>query len=258
MDYDLSPAQKLKYLHILFIGEANIFYRNYVQSVSSSFQEACASVQNEFNSIARQNRIRKYLQTLSIGSIMKTKSCSVEEALEHLLETRTNFTPQGPSNHRSEDDKVEYLYDAVIEAEWARNALTQCYTNIPSRNFQQLYRALDSAWLQHQKVMNKSAAIPNVETHDLHNIPWGKQSFYGVPKNKNSSSSNLKASFHRSEIFQKSQLKCFNCHSPNHLIRIFPKPVNVLKHFQFLLKENPKQANRFYLRSVNSTILSAV
>lgn len=53
--------------------------------------------------------------------------------------------------HRSEQDKFEYLYDATIGAEGARNALTQFYRNNPPWNSQQLNTALDSAWL-HNKV----------------------------------------------------------------------------------------------------------
>lgn len=52
---------------------------------------------------------------------MEKKSCNVAEALEELHEAITKFTPQGPRTHRSEKDKVEYLYDATMGAESAQN-----------------------------------------------------------------------------------------------------------------------------------------
>ena len=45
---------------------------------------------------------------------MRERSCSVTEALEEVRETITKFSQQGPRNHRSEEDKVEYLYRAVV------------------------------------------------------------------------------------------------------------------------------------------------
>lgn len=75
-------------------------------------------------SIARQNRVRKYLQNLSLTIVLEKKSCNVSKTLEELCEVITMDTPQGPRTHRSEEDKVEYLYDATIKAEWAQSALT--------------------------------------------------------------------------------------------------------------------------------------
>lgn len=156
VDDELSSTKKLKYFHNLFDQEGRRYNRNYVQHNCHKFEEACIKLQDDFSSIARQNVIRKYLQDLSLLFFMEKKSCKAGEALEELREAITKFTPQGPRTHRSEEDKVEYLYNVTIEAEWAQNALTQCYTNNPPWNFQQLYTALDSAWLQHQKLKEKS------------------------------------------------------------------------------------------------------
>lgn len=52
------------------------------------------------------------------------------EAVEALRKTITKFTPQGEKAHRSENNKVEYFYNAVIEADRACSALTSWYTNI--------------------------------------------------------------------------------------------------------------------------------
>lgn len=78
---------------------------------------------------------------------MKTKSCQVAEPLEKLRETMTKFTLEGSKTNRSEDDKIEYLHEAVVEAEWACSVLTKYCTNVPPRNFQQLFTTLDAASL---------------------------------------------------------------------------------------------------------------
>ena len=47
---------------------------------------------------------------------MKQKRLTNTEALDEIREQIMKVTPQGPSNHRS-DEKVEYLYKAVVGAE---------------------------------------------------------------------------------------------------------------------------------------------
>lgn len=76
------------------------------------------------------------------------------------------FSLQGPRTHKSENYIVKYFYDAVNEAKWAHKLLTQCYTIIPSYNFQQLFTALDSARLQQQKIVKKTVTVPKFETSD--------------------------------------------------------------------------------------------
>lgn len=245
IDYELSTDQMLKYFHNLFDGEAKSFYRHHVQTYCTSFEEASTKIQLEFNSIARQNRVRKYLQSLSLTSIMEEKSCSVAEGLEKLREVITKFTPQGPRTHRSEEDKVEYLYDAVIGAEWAQPALTQCYATTPPWNFQQLYTALDSVWLQKQKVDEKRGykndTSRNISTQS--SILWEKQGFYGIPRNRNSSSSTPRPfNRHAKHPHHFKKPRCYNCNSPNHLMKDCKRSPNLMKNVNALLKDNPRSA----------------
>lgn len=64
----------------------------------------------------------------------------------------TKFTPQGPKAYRSEENKVEHLNEALIEADWAQRAFTQDCAFTAPWSFQHFYLALDSAWLHHQKL----------------------------------------------------------------------------------------------------------
>ena len=150
-DFHLSDEQMLRFFHNVFDGEAKRYYRSHVIQHAQDFNSATLLMVNEFNSLTRQSRARKRLQNLELPQIMETKRIPVSEALEELRETITNCTPQGPPTHQSEQDKTEYLHDAVIGVEWAKSVLTQSLATIPPWTFQQLYTALDSTWLQEQK-----------------------------------------------------------------------------------------------------------
>jgi len=109
-EYGLDHGEKFLFFYHIFDGEAKRFYRIKVLVIVDDFASACQMMQEEFNNITRQNRVRKYLQSLRLNSIIKSRNCSIAEALEELRETITRYSPQGPMTHRSEEDKVDYLY----------------------------------------------------------------------------------------------------------------------------------------------------
>lgn len=82
---------------------------------------------------------------------MEMKSYTVSEALEELRDVLTRFDHQGPRAHLSEEDKVDYLYNAVVGQNWSKIVLKECYSSTPPWQFQQLYTSTDAAWLQDQK-----------------------------------------------------------------------------------------------------------
>jgi hypothetical protein len=122
-DYNLTNQQKMDFMHHLLDGEAKRFYREEVLSSCTNFAEATAMMQAEFNSLTRQNVVRKHLHKLRLVTIVKKRNCTVTEGLEELREIITKLTPQGPRTHRSEEDKVEYLYKAVVGSSWAKSSL---------------------------------------------------------------------------------------------------------------------------------------
>lgn len=101
LGYELSGTQNLRFFYNIFEDDAECFYQRYVQSTCPTFEKAFIKMQTEYNSIALQNRVRKYLKSLSLASIMKKKSCNVPEALEKWREVIKTFTPQGQRTHRS-------------------------------------------------------------------------------------------------------------------------------------------------------------
>jgi hypothetical protein len=122
-DYGLT-LQQFNYLHHLFDGEAERFFRSNVMESFNSFSEACSLMQQEFNSLSRQSRVRKHLQNLQIGEVLNRKKVKVAEALEELRELITKLAPQGPKTHCSDEAKVQYLYQAVVGASWEKASLS--------------------------------------------------------------------------------------------------------------------------------------
>ena len=80
-EYELSTEQMLKYFHNMFDGEAKRFFRSNVVNNANTLETACQLMQNEFNSITRQNRMRRILQNLRLTQVMSTKKYSVSEGL---------------------------------------------------------------------------------------------------------------------------------------------------------------------------------
>jgi hypothetical protein len=95
-DYNLSVQHRFDYKHHLLEGEAKRFFRANVISSCMSYSEASSLMQNEFNGITRQNRVRKHLQKLRLGEVMSRNKCSVAEGLEEIHEVITKLTPQVP------------------------------------------------------------------------------------------------------------------------------------------------------------------
>ena len=226
-DFALSGIQQLKYFHLVFDGEAKQFYRRNIANKADSYEIACSLMRNEYNSFTRQNHVRKFLQGLRLQAIMDKKNCSPNEALEELRSQISKFAPQGPKNHRSEEDKVEYLHDAVIGIDWAQSALTQSVASNPAWNFQQLYTALDSAYLQHQKQKEGSSRDQSkAVSSSMPGILWESQRTYGNPKNK----------------FRKGK-RCFTCGSKFHVMKNCDKRKNFVESASRYMKtgRDPKK-----------------
>ena len=264
-DYRLTLEQRLDFFHHIFDGEAKTFYRLKVDGVAASFAEALQMLRKEYNSITRQSRVRRHLQSLRLNDIMAKKKLTVTEALEQVRETITRLAPQGPLIHRNDEDKVEYLYKAVVGAEWAKNALSSSQSSNPPWNFQQLYSALDAAWLQEQeeKEARKRDHKPSSSKLNNETVPglfFQGQGFYGRPRQRGSKSSNPYPSKRRKAYFNSNSRTsgagrngndrdgnprvCHNCGSPDHFIRDCDQPRNLTRNIGQMLRKTPNDAKR--------------
>lgn len=105
---------------------------------SENISEQCETVatvvsiiREEFKSSTRQSRIRKNLQSIRVSAIIESKRCPVPEALEEVRERAIKFYQKGTPQHRPEQDKVEYLYKAVIGASWAKASIANALSAKP-------------------------------------------------------------------------------------------------------------------------------
>lgn len=65
-DYNLTMDQKLQYLHNALSKDALRFYLNAVQPYATTFQQAVAMIDREYNSTVHQNRVKNYLKSLRV------------------------------------------------------------------------------------------------------------------------------------------------------------------------------------------------
>ena len=210
---------------------------------------------------------------------MQTKHCSVLEALEEIRETITKYTPQGPRNHQSDLDRVEYLHDAAIGSEWAKSALTQSAASTPAWTFQQLYTALDAAWI-HEKRQQSAQRRTNIHKQMIHGTPihydscsdrdcdqdhnhmdihYGRykrqegQRMYGVPRRPGSTSSDPRHTHYRyprpnnrphHRFYCNHNRNCFCCGSNSHFLRDCPIFHELTQIVSELLTKNPNTAKK--------------
>jgi Zinc knuckle len=265
-DYYLFSKQKLDHMHHLLDGEAKRFYREKMLSSCATFAEATSMMQEEFNSLTRQNRVRKHLQKLRLSTTVGNRRYTVTEALEELREIIDKLTPQGPMTHRSKEDKAEYLYKAVVGATWANSALSSSQSSSPPWNFQTLYAAFDAAWLQEQEEVEARQFDGKVhgrfETTVERQIPGLRpqgQEMYGRPKapgyrwsapsrSSIGNTSNNAPGKNGIDWFEKPQL-CKNCQSPDHFIRDCDKPRNILRNVAQQIKNNPEQIRQILFKT---------
>lgn len=245
-DLDITPGKKFQYMHHLFRGEALRYYRNHVAKVAHDFGEADNLMQQEYNSLTRQNRCRSQLQKLRIANVMKKEKMDTVAALELIRDTITKLADQGPKEYREEAHKREYLQEAVIGNPWATHCLST--SKIESWTFQKLYTALDAAYLHHeQSETARKRDGRGSEGTDYSSKPIGTyyegQGMYGRPRKPGSKSS---APFEPRNMLRgtKGPRLCFNCGQPGHYIRQCKKPQNIALTVASMVKKDGRNAKQ--------------
>ena len=141
-DYELSPTQRLNYLHNLLAGDAKRFYLDHVQPYAANYQQAIEMVNKEYNSNVRQNRVKNYLNSLRIsqfaGEGLDELAC-----LEKCYKVITKLARQVPKAFQGDAHRVEFLRGAVVGSTWATEPLSRIATH--SLDFQKLYGELEAA-----------------------------------------------------------------------------------------------------------------
>ena len=140
-DYNLKPAQKLRYLHNLLRGDAKRFYFDTVEGYAIKFEQAISMIEREYNSIVRQNKVKNFLKSLRMSKYV-SEEMDIAVALENVYTLILKLAIQAPLAHRGDAHRVEYLSSAVAGYVWATEPLARVATSV--LNFQRPYGELES------------------------------------------------------------------------------------------------------------------
>lgn len=257
-DLHLSEDQKLQYLHHLFRDDALVFYQNNVEGKCDSFQDAITRIEAEFNPLSRQMQVYRSLRSLSFHTF-ENQASNLTDALDKLNFFILNEANQVPSHHRNEENKVEFLRDAVTGCQWAREVLIQT-SNSPIQ-YQQLLARLHGAITAGEASNDKADKLfPTHYTtgqkmygrNPRHNRPSHELRFqHGSRPHQYRQNNYDRHPNQRRPPFQK-QMNCWNCGSVGHILKDCRKPHNVSditsRKLSYYNRRFPNQQNKVVRR----------
>ena len=94
------------------------FYLNNVLAHVDTFTQTVELIGNEYNSIARQNRVKNVLNQLRLHKKIDD-SQDEAEGLTKAYKIIINLSPQVPRLHTSDAQRIELLCNAVVVCGWA-------------------------------------------------------------------------------------------------------------------------------------------
>jgi len=232
-DYNLTSSQKLQFLHNLLAGDAKRFYLENVQAFATSFNQAVELVSTEYNSVVRQSRVKNYLSTFRMSTLVaqgKTETFALEQTYKNIMK----LAPMVPRSHQGDAHRVDFLRHAVVGYPWANEPLSR----VPTHNlsFQQLYGELEAALQLHgeakQAIAKDNPADGAPGSTEVATVLYAGQGVYGRP-NKGigaKSAGGTSRAGQRKEGFDPLTLMgCFNCDDPGHTMRDCPHPRDVTR-----------------------------
>lgn len=210
-DYNLTQTQKLQYLHNLFKGEALRFYNKQVREKESTIGGAINAMQNHFNSLDKQQRVKADLTTLSLSAFSEKHGGSIRKGLAKMASYIAERTPLCPPDFRGESHQIEFMKQAVLEYPWAEPILYRINQNT---EFQQFYTELANALqLSEEKAARKSESSHHKESSSKPLI------LFNQPKYAKKITQSLFPGYNIDK-------SCWNCGSPQHTLNRCTKPIN--------------------------------
>lgn len=172
-------------------------------------------LEQDYNSVVRQTRVKNHLNGLWIEHFVKY-NVEIPAALAKVYKRILAMSRQVPQSHRGDPHKTEFLCKAIIGHPWARGPLGCIAT--ARLTFQQLYAELDIA----VQINRESVAVATITSlvHISGNDSVGKVHFIGQGNFAHGKKSvkNLRTARKRT---------CFNCGSDSHLVKQCPHPVHI-------------------------------
>ena len=126
----------------LLRGDAKRFYLHRVDNLVNNFTQAVQMIDNEYNSIVLQNRVKMHLSGLRVGRFTDQGHDELS-ALERVYKLITKLSPHVPLSHRRESHKIEFLRNATIGYPSTTETLSRIATH--GLSFQQLHGELEAA-----------------------------------------------------------------------------------------------------------------
>lgn len=240
-DNHLSVEQRYQYLHYVLAGDAKRFYLNTVQGHATTFTEAVAMIEAEYNSTAKQMQVKNTLSNHKLSS-MVTAGKDVKTALADTYKMIVRLSPLVPQAYRSDANKLDFLRSAVMGYSWANSSLRKL--NAGSMTFQQLYTDLQSSLQLHEEATEAAVAngiqapaasvgyVPRALSAD---VLYAGQGIYGRPNRNVGATQSRPLPSPRVERIGPAPAPrfdplsisgCFNCDHPGHTMRDCRAPVN--------------------------------
>jgi hypothetical protein len=142
-DYELRNSQKIVLIDNLFDEEALRFYHNNVQEKATTIEEVYHLMSKEFNSITRQEKVKKQLHSLKLHHFVELKRMTANEALDHIQTKINAMLPQCPKEFNHDSYKRDLLRAPAVGNSWASEPISRC-ASIGS-TFQEMFQALHSS-----------------------------------------------------------------------------------------------------------------
>ena len=231
-DYNINHIRRLQYLHKILRGDAKRFYLDRIDGYATTYQQAIDMINNEYNSPVRQTRVKNYLNSLRLRTF-ESKGIETSIALSQLYKIITKFSRQAPKPHQGDAHKIEFLRNAIVGYPWSHEPLSRVPTH--KLTFQMVYGKLEAA-LQLFKEAKLAMRRDTAETgyQGSHNDP--SNVFYqGQAKYLRDVSAFRRGRDRGSQGKQKKTFNplsiqgCFNCESPDHVLKHCPHPLNIAK-----------------------------
>lgn len=242
-DYKLTATQKLQYLHNILSKDASRFYLDRVAHYATTFQQAVEMIDQEYNSIVRQTRVKNYLNNLRVSDF-EANGDEISVALMKVYKAILKLSRQVPVSHRGDAHRIEFLRRSVVGYNWSHEPLSRVATH--NLSFQQVYGELEAA-LQLDKearialLRDKASNANKQRNDDIISTNFAGQGRYS---RGNKSRGETTSTFNPLSI-----AGCFNCGDPGHIMKNCPRPLNVAKaaasKIEYLNKK--KSANAIHL-----------
>lgn len=219
-DYNLTPAQKLQFIHNILSKDAQRFFVDRVKNYATNFEHAVELVDIEYNSAVRQSRVKNYLNSLRVSDFINSDT-DAAKALSKVYKAILKMSRQVPLPHRGDEHRVEFLRHALIGQSWARDPLARVATN--ALTFQQLYGELESAvQLDKESKLASTQERARIRSVDNDVVTPIQIHFAGQGRYRHGNTSNRGKP--RATFDPLSLMGCFNCDDPGHRANKCPKP----------------------------------